>query len=74
MREDRGRGRDLLSLAVFGPAAALVYWLAFRPPGGVQRLLGDGSGLGLAVTVAFAAAAAWCCRRVVQALLRLCGF
>ncbi|HEY3357023.1 MAG TPA: hypothetical protein VGQ83_27480 [Polyangia bacterium] len=67
-------GRDALGLAVFGPGVALVYYLAFRPPARLNALLCDHFALNVAATLVMAVLAAYCCRRVVRALLRLCGF
>ena len=67
-------GRELVSVAAFGAAVALVVYLVFRPPADVARFLAAHGALGVAATVVTAAVAAYSCRRVVQALLRLCGF
>jgi hypothetical protein len=63
-----------MSLVFFGPAAVGVYYSAFRPPPGLAELLAGRVGLEIAATVLWAVLAAYCCRRVVQALLQLCGF
>ena len=65
---------QILSLVFFGPAAFGVYYSAFRPPPCLADFLASGVGLEVVATVLWAVLAAYCCRRVVQALLQLCGF
>jgi hypothetical protein len=70
-----GRRGDtqILSLAFFGPAAIAVYYSAFHPPARLASCLAGHVGLDVAAMVVWATLAAYCCRRVVQALLCLCG-
>jgi len=65
---------QILSLAFFVPAAFGVYYTAFRPPKRLVDFLAGSVGVEVGAVVLWAALAAYCCRRVVQALLHLCGF
>ncbi|MBN1608375.1 MAG: hypothetical protein JW940_17220 [Polyangiaceae bacterium] len=65
---------QILSLAFFVPAALGVYYTAFRPPARLVDVLTRNVGFEVGAVVLWAALAAYCCRRVVQALLQLCGF
>ena len=65
--------RHILSLALFGPAVVAVYYAAFHPPALLAGYVAGHVGLDVAVVVVWATLAAYCCRRVVQALLCLCG-
>jgi hypothetical protein len=74
MRKGHRRERQVLGLVFFGSAAAAVYYVAFRPPARLVRVLESQPALEIASTVVWAVLAAYCCRQTVQALLRLCGF
>jgi hypothetical protein len=65
---------QILSLVFFGPAAFGIYYTAFRPPTRAVQFLAGSMALEVSAIVLWAALAAYCCRRVVQALLHLCGF
>jgi hypothetical protein len=67
-------GSELLRIIAFGPAVVLASYLAFRPPASVHRLLAAHVVVEVTATILCAALVAYGCRRVVQALLRLCGF
>lgn len=67
-------GPEILSLVTFSPAVVLASYLAFRQPDWVRRLLAANVAVRVAATIVCAALVAYGCRRVVQALLRLCGF
>ena len=67
-------GPLILSIIAFGPAVVLASYLAFRPPAWVQQLLAGNVAVRVTATILCAALVAYGCRRVVQALLRLCGF
>ena len=74
MRKGHRRERQVLGLVFFGSAAAVVYYLAFRPPGRLARVVEAHPALEIASMILWAILAAYCCRQTVQALLRLCGF
>lgn len=67
-------GREVLTVLAFGPVVAATTYVVFATPAGVSRYLAAHSAVGVAAMVACAALAAYACRRVVQALMRLCGF
>ncbi|MBI5477517.1 MAG: hypothetical protein HY906_01605 [Deltaproteobacteria bacterium] len=67
-------GREILTVVAFGPLVFFVSYLVFHPPAGLSRFLTGHVALNVAATIASAAVVAYGCRRVVQALLRLCGF
>jgi len=69
-----GVGAEILSLVTFGPAVVIASYLAFRPPEWLSRLLAGNVAVRVTATILCAALVAYGCRRVVQALLRLCGF
>jgi hypothetical protein len=72
MRKGHSRGRDILSLALFGPGLALVYYAASRVPLG--SFSAGHHGLTVACTVLWVVLAAYGWRRMVVAFLRVCGF
>ena len=74
MRKSQSRGRSVLSLALFGPAVALVYYAALRPPVAVVDLLAGHRGLAVGAAVIWVILAAYGWRCAVVAFLRLCGF
>ena len=67
-------GREILSVVAIGPVVVLLSYFVFRTPPRVVDFLAGHAVVGVAVTILCAAVAAYACRRVVQALLRLCGF
>ena len=69
----RSTGRDACLFALFGPLAVGFYLLAWRPPQRVALFLSEHFTVNVAATVAGAALAAYLCRRVVHAVLRLLG-
>jgi hypothetical protein len=74
MRKGGGDGRGTLSAVFFGLAVALVYYVAFCTPARLLAHLRGHNVLAIGITVLWAILAAYCWRRVVQAVLRLCGF
>ena len=68
------RKAQILSLVFFVPVAVGIYYSAFRPPTGLAEFLASRVGFEIAATVLWAVLAAYCCRRIVQALLQLFGF
>jgi hypothetical protein len=74
MRKSHSRGRDVLSLALFGPAVGLVYYAALRPPSFLVEIFAGHRGLAVAMAVLWVTLAAYGWRCTVVAFLRLCGF
>jgi hypothetical protein len=67
-------GSEVLSIIAFGPAVFLPSYLAFRPPASLSQFLAAHVAVEVTATILCVAVVAYGCRRVVQALLRLCGF
>jgi hypothetical protein len=69
-----GAGAEVLSILGAGAGVVLVAYLVFRPPSWVSQVVAGGGAVTVAWIILCAALVAYGCRRVVQALLRLCGF
>lgn len=74
MRKGHRRERQVLGLVFFGSVAASVYVLAFSSPAWIVRLLRACAVLEVTGMVVWAVLAAYSCRKVVESVLRLCGF
>jgi hypothetical protein len=73
-RTSRFRARELLKVLAFGLGVAILYRVVLLPPPALRAYLLANLYANVGMTLAAAALAAFFCRGVVQALLRLVGF
>jgi hypothetical protein len=72
-RQARSRIRGVLELVLFGSVLVAFYFLVFRGPWHLDTGPSPYVAVNVAATVVCASLAAYLCRRVVRALLRLVG-